>query len=207
MKSVLDTCLVQVALRGVLHLLRTRRRPLRARDPVRVGLPAWKAIMKPCPVVCMTALAISKLLALRRSRISMQTPTRDSTSARFHSLHRGGGGVEQRVDVGCGIAGAQFHSVRGRLAGNRAAGRDVLTGPLRTESSLERFRTIGLRRLSVDLSTGHFRKRRPVPRLAMASSAPSRRWRCVSKNSLAMIRLLVALHARPAAGLEHRWIV
>lgn len=42
------------------------------------GPPAWNAIAKACPVVCITALPISKLMALSRFSASMSNPVRVS---------------------------------------------------------------------------------------------------------------------------------
>jgi hypothetical protein len=45
------------------------------------GPPAWNAITNACPLVCMTALAISKLRPFTRRRISRQTAARTSGPA------------------------------------------------------------------------------------------------------------------------------
>ena len=58
---------------------------LQVRDLGHVGRPLENAIMKPWPVVCMTANAISKLRLLSRSRISIAQPTRVSMEALRHA--------------------------------------------------------------------------------------------------------------------------
>ncbi len=102
--SRLPRGLVHLAVSGGADLLHVRRpRPPCRRGSRACGPPAWKAIMKACPEVCMHRLANSIVRSAIRRRISRRPSRAASAPASRHAfwpaLYAGSSSVEVRVRV------------------------------------------------------------------------------------------------------------
>ena len=84
------------------------------------GPPAWKAITNACPLVCITALAISKLRALIRPDDLHADRGPHLRPGVPPGRHPGPGGGEQRVQVGLRVGDLQRGPVRRALGADPA---------------------------------------------------------------------------------------
>ena len=122
--------------------------------------------MNACPVVCMTALAISKLARFRRAMISRHTPAHASGPAFLHwsCARLAAASSASRSDFG--IRDAERHAERRLLRADVADGAGLRQRKALAEQRVERG-LAGLRRaFAIILGAGRLRKRAPVAALA-----------------------------------------
>ena len=121
--------------------------------------------MNACPVVCITALAISKLALLIRASASTQTPTQASGPAARQPACGLGDAGEQRVEVRLRVRDAEVDAVGRALAADGADGARLRQRERLAEQRVEG-RLAGLGgAFAVDLGAGRFGIRAPVAAL------------------------------------------